>query len=161
MQAQCIDVDIHESGYKLEWMEHPWADVDAAGNGCSDLERRLQPDLIHLNNYAHGNLQWNALRRCGGAFLCLLLVERGASNFPASRMERVSSARVQAGLHAADAVVAFRAPCFVNWSNGMACSASVRGIQRTSSGTYAPGDERKFCSQHGPGLGCGEKHRSP
>ena len=33
---------------------NPWQDVDAAGEWLLDLNDRLQPDLIHLNNYAHG-----------------------------------------------------------------------------------------------------------
>ena len=32
-------------------MEQPWADVDAAGEWLLDLESRLRPDLVHLNDY--------------------------------------------------------------------------------------------------------------
>ena len=35
-------------------------EVDAAGEWLLDLENRLQPELIHLNNFAHGDLSWNA-----------------------------------------------------------------------------------------------------
>lgn len=46
---------VHESTYALEWMESPWADVDAAGRWLVGLERELAPDVVHLNGYAHGN----------------------------------------------------------------------------------------------------------
>lgn len=53
-------IAVYESSYKLEWMEQPWRDVDAAGEWLLRLEAQLRPDLIHLNNYAHGNLAWHA-----------------------------------------------------------------------------------------------------
>lgn len=49
---------LHEAPFRLEWMTEPWADVRAAGRWLLDLERRLQPDLIHLNGYAHAALPW-------------------------------------------------------------------------------------------------------
>lgn len=51
---------IHEAGYGLEWMADPWEEVEAAGRWLLDLERREQPDVIHLNGYAHGALPWMA-----------------------------------------------------------------------------------------------------
>lgn len=47
-----------ESSYKLEWMEKPWAEVDAAGQWLLELEHRFAPDIVHLNGYAHGALPW-------------------------------------------------------------------------------------------------------
>lgn len=49
-----------ESHYALEWMDHPWADVAAAGQWLLALEEAFQPDVIHLNGYAHGALRWQA-----------------------------------------------------------------------------------------------------
>ncbi|HYP18968.1 MAG TPA: glycosyltransferase family 4 protein [Chloroflexia bacterium] len=54
------NLTLYESAYKLEWMEDPWADVAAAGEWLLGLERGLQPDLAHLNGYAHGALAWHA-----------------------------------------------------------------------------------------------------
>jgi glycosyltransferase involved in cell wall biosynthesis len=45
--------------YRLEWMPEPWADVDRAGEWLLELERSIQPDLIHLNGYAHAALPWS------------------------------------------------------------------------------------------------------
>jgi glycosyltransferase involved in cell wall biosynthesis len=45
--------------FRLEWMPEPWADVDRAGEWLLELERSIQPDLIHLNGYAHATLRWS------------------------------------------------------------------------------------------------------
>src|SRR5688500_5982965 len=57
---ELTNVELAESTYKLEWMDDPWRDVEAAGKWLLSLERDFQPDLIHLNGYAHGSLPWNA-----------------------------------------------------------------------------------------------------
>ena len=53
------NVTVYETGYKLEWMEDPWAEVDAAGEYLLALQRVVQADLVHLNGYAHASLDWN------------------------------------------------------------------------------------------------------
>lgn len=53
-------VTLHESGFRLEWMEDPWADVARAGEWLLELERACAPDVIHLNGYAHAALSWQA-----------------------------------------------------------------------------------------------------
>jgi len=58
--AAIENVDLRQSTYRLEWMEEPWADVKAAGNWLMEIETATRPDLIHLNNYAHGALPWRA-----------------------------------------------------------------------------------------------------
>lgn len=55
-----LNVELHESNFALEWMENPWKDVDEAGDWLLQLERQIQPDIIHLNNYTHGSLPWSA-----------------------------------------------------------------------------------------------------
>ncbi len=49
-----------ESEYRLEWADDPWDDVARAGSWLLDLEARVQPDIVHLNGYAHGSLPWSA-----------------------------------------------------------------------------------------------------
>lgn len=53
-------VTLYPSDYRLEWMDDPWDDVEAAGEWLKGLEARVQPDLVHLNNYAHGALSWQS-----------------------------------------------------------------------------------------------------
>lgn len=54
------DVQLHESTFKLEWMRDPWGDVSRAGKWLLRLEKRLKPDIVHLNNYVHGSLAWSS-----------------------------------------------------------------------------------------------------
>jgi glycogen synthase len=56
--AALPNVELHESSYKLEWMENPWDDITAAGNWLMEINQKFQPDFVHLNNFAHGNLPW-------------------------------------------------------------------------------------------------------
>lgn len=49
---------VFESNFKLEWMEDPWEDVKQAGEWLLQLEKRLKPDVIHLNGYVHAALPW-------------------------------------------------------------------------------------------------------
>lgn len=53
-------VSVRESGYRLEWMDEPWADVDRAGDWLRRLEDTERPDVVHLNGYAHAALGWTA-----------------------------------------------------------------------------------------------------
>lgn len=54
------NVEICESSFKLEWMDSPWADVEHAGDWLLQLAGERHPDVIHLNGYAHGALNWPA-----------------------------------------------------------------------------------------------------
>lgn len=58
--SQIPSLDIRESHYKLEWMENPWEDVKHAGEWLLNLEKEIEPDIIHLNGYAHAALSWHA-----------------------------------------------------------------------------------------------------
>jgi glycogen(starch) synthase len=58
--AAIANLDLYSRDYKLEWMDDPWRDVEQAGDWLLGIERQCQPDLIHLNGYAHGNLPWHA-----------------------------------------------------------------------------------------------------
>ncbi len=52
-------LEVYESYFKLEWMPDPWEEVADAGAWLLGLERRLDPDLVHLNSYVHANLPWH------------------------------------------------------------------------------------------------------
>ncbi len=53
-------VRLHASNYKLLWMANSAADVVSAGEWLLELERETQPDIVHLNDLAHGGLAWKA-----------------------------------------------------------------------------------------------------
>jgi glycosyltransferase involved in cell wall biosynthesis len=41
-------------------MHEPWDDVAEAGEWLRDMEARVAPDVVHLNGYVHGALDWHA-----------------------------------------------------------------------------------------------------
>ena len=51
---------IHESAYRLEWMDDPWDDLRRAGDWLQEIAAGFRPDVVHLNGYAHGALPWPA-----------------------------------------------------------------------------------------------------
>jgi glycogen(starch) synthase len=53
-------LQLHESSYKLEWMQRAWDDVDRAGEWLLEIERAFQPDVVHLNQFAFGALPFSA-----------------------------------------------------------------------------------------------------
>ncbi|MFL6375197.1 MAG: glycosyltransferase family 4 protein [Pyrinomonadaceae bacterium] len=102
--AEIENLRVFESEYKLEWMRDPWADVDAAGRWLLELQDRLRPDLIHLNGYCHGDLQWGAPTVSVG-HSCVLSWWRAVHGTPAPAELDEYRRRVRRGLHAADVVV--------------------------------------------------------
>ncbi|HVM35640.1 MAG TPA: glycosyltransferase family 4 protein [Actinomycetota bacterium] len=42
----------------LEWMPGAWSDVDAAGEWLLTLANLHDVDLVHLNGFSHGSLEW-------------------------------------------------------------------------------------------------------
>lgn len=89
---------------KLEWMDDPWDDLDRVGRWLLALERRHRPDVVHLNSYAHGKLDWRAPTLAVG-HSCVCSWWRAVEGCPApgdwDRYRRV----VRDGLQAVDAVV--------------------------------------------------------
>lgn len=98
-------VRVAESAYKLEWMDDPWDDVAAAGRWLLDLEQTFQPDVVHLNGYAHGSLPW-AAPVLVAAHSCVLSWWQAVKGEPApASWDRYRQAATD-GLRDADLVVA-------------------------------------------------------
>jgi glycogen synthase len=99
------NLEVIESSFKLEWMQEPWRDVDLASDWLLDIAERKQPDLVHLNGYAHAALPWQRPVLVVG-HSCVL------SWWAAVRKENAPAAcdqyreAVTQGLQAADLVVA-------------------------------------------------------
>lgn len=104
--AAAIDnVSLFKSNYKLEWMENPWADVRAAGEWLLSLAKRLRPDVVHLNGYAHAALPWRRPKLVVG-HSCLFSWWRACrSGEPPSEWAEYKR-EAQRGLRAADLVIA-------------------------------------------------------
>ena len=99
------NVEMAESTYGLEWMDDPWADVHAAGKWLLRVEREFEPDIVHLNSYAHAALPWVAPKVVVG-HSCVLSWWRGVKGEHAPKSWRIYREQVQAGLRAADLVIA-------------------------------------------------------
>jgi len=102
---QIRNISVFESPFKLEWMEAPWDDVEAAGVWLLELEALTQPDVVHLNGYTHGALPWQSPTLMVGhscVFSWFAAVKRV---LPAVAWERYRR-EVTRGLRAADLVTA-------------------------------------------------------
>lgn len=104
--ARLANVTFCASRYRLCWMQDPWEDVEAAGEWLRELEDQHAPDLIHLNDLAHGGLDWRAPVLLVG-HSCVLswwqAVKRDAA--PAREWRRYRQA-AEASVRQADLVVA-------------------------------------------------------
>jgi len=98
-------VELFESHYRLCWMEDPWDDVEQAGEWLLSLERDFQPDIIHLNDLAHGNLEWKAPVLIVG-HSCVLSWWEAVKKQAAPAQWQTYRNRVRESLQAADLVVA-------------------------------------------------------
>jgi glycogen(starch) synthase len=103
--ARSPNIQVFQSSYKLEWMDSPWADVDAAGEWLLDIERQFRPEVIHLNGYAHGSLPWHAPKIVVG-HSCALSWWKAVKHCDAPAEWDSYRHRVNAGLQSADMVVA-------------------------------------------------------
>jgi glycosyltransferase involved in cell wall biosynthesis len=98
-------VTIAESDYALEWMPHPWRDVDRAGQWLLDLQSDFRADVIHLNGYCLANLPWLSPVIVVGhscVYSWWKAVRVGAPGAEWSEYKR----RVTSGLRACDLVIA-------------------------------------------------------
>jgi glycogen(starch) synthase len=103
--ASLSNTQMFESEYKLEWMDSPWSDVDAAGEWLLGLEEKFEPDLIHLNGYCHASLPWRAPKLVVG-HSCVLSWWRAVKGCDAPSDWRTYQERVQSGLRVADLIIA-------------------------------------------------------
>lgn len=105
-QARAVrSLDVFESGFRLEWMDDPWDDVAAAGEWLLRVAEVYQPDVVHLNGYAHAALPWQVPVMVAG-HSCVLSWWQAVKGEPAP--DRYDRYRREAtlGLQAAGIVVA-------------------------------------------------------
>lgn len=104
-QRRQLPAAVHESGYRLEWMEDPWEEVDAAGEWLRSLEEEERPDVVHLCSYAHGAVPFRAPTVLV-AHSCVLSWWRAVHGTEAPPEWDRYRERMGAGLRGAAAVVA-------------------------------------------------------
>jgi glycogen synthase len=104
-QVRQAGASVVETEYQLEWMDDPWQDVASAGRLLLELERQLDPDVIHVNGYAHAALPWQTpvllvAHSCVCSWWRAVLGERAPDRYDRYREE------VTRGLAAAHVTVA-------------------------------------------------------
>ncbi len=105
-QADEIDnLTVYESGYKLEWMEDAWADVEKAGEWLLNLKEEVQPDLVHLNSMVHGALDFG-VPTLVVIHSCVLSWWKAVNDEEAPKAWNKYKELVTKGLQSADVVVA-------------------------------------------------------
>jgi len=99
------NLSVIESWYKLEWMQNAERDLKKAGNWLLRLGRIIDPDLVHLNNYAHATLPWKepVAVVCHS---CVCSWWKAVKNTPLPESWNAYRDMVKNGLNAAGAVVA-------------------------------------------------------
>lgn len=101
---QLTNITVHHSTYKLEWMNDPWNDIDDSCEWLLQLEKQIEPDIIHLNSYCYGVLPFNAPK-------IVVTHSDVLSWFHAVKQEEPPAQwneyyrRVKAGLHKADLII--------------------------------------------------------
>jgi glycosyltransferase involved in cell wall biosynthesis len=104
-QREALPSRIHESNFRLEWMEDPWDDVAAAGEWLLRLEAEERPDVVHLCSYAHAALPFRAPKVLV-AHSDVLSWWRAVHNTEAPASWNRYREETSAGLAGADAIVA-------------------------------------------------------
>jgi len=103
--ARLPNVYVYESTFKLEWEPDPWEDLERAGEWLLGLEDLVQPDVIHLNDYVHGDLPFRAPALVVGHSCVVSWWEAVRRTELPPAWLRYRNA-VRAGIRAAEAVVA-------------------------------------------------------
>jgi hypothetical protein len=99
------NLHLHESSFRLEWMDEPWNDVTDAGGWLLELAHTVQPNIVHLNNFAHGALPWPAPVLIVG-HSCVLSWWQAVKGEPAPAQWERYAAVVRRGIEAADLLIA-------------------------------------------------------
>jgi glycogen synthase len=98
-------ITLHEGNYALEWMPDPWADVERAGQWLLELERQIEPDVVHLNQFTFGALPFRAPKLVV-AHSCVLSWWQAVHGEAAPPEWNEYARQVARGLHGAGLVVA-------------------------------------------------------
>ncbi len=103
--ARIRNLHLHESSCRLEWMDDPWHDLAEAGTWLLELAHKVQPHIVHLNNFAHGSLPWQAPVLMVGHSCVLSWWQAVKGEAAPAEWDRYART-VRSGLQAADLVIA-------------------------------------------------------
>lgn len=97
--------DVYAAPFRLEWMDDPWDDVQRSCDWLAELVREIQPDVLHLNTYAHATLDVR-VPRVVAAHSCVPSWWRAVKGEEAPASYDLYREVVREGLARADVVVA-------------------------------------------------------
>lgn len=138
------NVQLFEGDFALEWMDEPWADVDAAGDWLLAHAARVQPDVIHLNGYAHATLPWEAPVLVA-AHSCVLSWWRAVKREAPPPRYAEYQRRIEAGLQAADLILAPTAAMLAGLDEHYRAFTPRKVIPNCRDGTlFAPSAKQPF-----------------
>lgn len=135
------NLQLFESSYRLEWMDDPWESVERAGEWLQLIEQRTEPDLVHLNGYAHAALAWSC-PVVVVAHSCVLSWWRSVKEEDAPAAWDRYRSEVSNGLACADAVVAPSAAMLRELRS--IYNPKLEGVvipNACDAGQFAPGDK--------------------
>jgi glycogen synthase len=128
--------ELRECDFRLEWMEDPWADVDAAGEWLLAMASDVGPDAVHVNGFAQAALDW-PVPVVLGVHSCVQSWWRAVHGVPAPAAWGEYRRRVRSALDAAELVVfptaSFRRAVQAEHgpvANGRVIHNGARGVQR-------------------------------
>lgn len=98
-------LELHARPYKLAWMQEPWDELEAARQWLHELAGEFVPDVLHLNDLAHGDSEWQAPVLMT-AHSCVCSWWQGVHGGPAPREWNRYRTHVAANLRSVDRVVA-------------------------------------------------------
>lgn len=90
---------------RQEWMENPWENVYASGKWLLWLKELENPDIMHLNSYTLGCLDWQ-IPVVMTMHSCVLSWWEAVKNEPAPEAWKAYHDHVRAGIQSADMVTA-------------------------------------------------------
>jgi glycogen(starch) synthase len=136
---------LYPSAYKLLWMPDCWRDVRAAGEWLLNLAAAVQPTVVHLNDFGHGDLPWK-VPTVLVAHSCVMSWWRAVHTAPAPAEWRRYRESVCAALKAADLVVAPSAAMSraLRRHYGMQVAARVIPNGRSGEGDGAPRSKAEY-----------------
>src|SRR5690625_1903675 len=147
------NLELYESELRWEWMDEPWADRERAGRWLLGVAERVGLDLVHLNGYVHGALEWGCPVIVVG-HSCVRSWWRAVRDGPAPNSWDGYRRAVREGIKGADLVIAptatmlgslieFYGPIEASWvmPNGRdAAQCEPRGEEQLVFETGRPGD---------------------
>ena len=134
-------VDLRYEPFRCEWMQPPLADVKAAGRWLDELVAEIRPDVVHLNEFAHG-----------GRFdlPTLIVAHSDVANWHRHVLDRGPdaswdgyAAAVAGGLRGADAVVALTQSQISDLKSSYAAVGDFRVISNAVAADVEPAAVRE------------------